>query len=490
MLSVILNYLCFQEFLHPYLVWIALVPWFLALKDTKGRSGFFVSFSYGFLIWLCSAWWIKKGAQQWVNPSETLAWTITVLFCLYHAIPYALFGLYQGIYGINSPHISACRNAIILTAFVYIYPAIFLGSIANSLYNQPLFIQVADIGGVPLLFFVIVFFNGLVADCFVRFRTKDSFYKRAALAVMIAASVSIYGAYRLHEQANLCKNAGTKDMILVLSIQPNLPIRYNYIATTGRGGELDKAADFTLEQATRFMEAEMVVWPEIPPTLACMDKNTEGPFRSFLEKLGRPFLYACVEPVPENDLDSGRKSIQGDRRSFPQKQYNTAMLVSSRSDYRPSYRKIGLFPFAEYLPFEEECSALRRIMPNVAHYNPGKEIVIFEIDGGKKIIPSLCYETLSSDLIQRGVEKGGNIVVSMADDAWFGNSPAAKMHLSLVLFRTIENRVPMVRVTNSGYGAFIQASGEIVPGTITPLFKRTATSSLLFLWGRDLLFII
>ncbi len=72
------------------------------------------------------------------------------------------------------------------------------------------------------------------------------------------------------------------------------------------------------------------------------------------------------------------------------------------------------------------------------------------------------------------VRAGGNIIVNMSDDAWFGDSTAANIHLSLALFRSVEYRIPLVRAANPGFGAFVRATGEIESGSLTPLFDATA----------------
>ena len=95
-----------------------------------------------------------------------------------------------------------------------------------------------------------------------------------------------------------------------------------------------------------------------------------------------------------------------------------------------------------------------------------------------KMIPSLCYEVIFSDFIRGMVGAGGNIIVNMSDDAWFGQSSAANIHLSLALFRSAEYRVPLVRVTNSGFGAFVQAFSLHVPSQRSIYFYIGGQSSI------------
>jgi len=115
---------------------------------------------------------------------------------------------------------------------------------------------------------------------------------------------------------------------------------------------------------------------------------------------------------------------------------------------------------------------LRKLFIDSADYVAGHQDILFEIKKGCRIIPTICYEVIFSGDIRRFVKKGGNIIVNMADDAWFGKGSASAFHMSLGIYRAIEYRVPVVRVTNSGNGLFVRASGEIVPGSRTPDFRK------------------
>jgi len=59
------------------------------------------------------------------------------------------------------------------------------------------------------------------------------------------------------------------------------------------------------------------------------------------------------------------------------------------------------------------------------------------------------------------IDKGAEVIVNITNDMWFGETKASKQHLVIALFRAIENRVPIVRSTNSGISAFINSVGEI-----------------------------
>jgi apolipoprotein N-acyltransferase len=54
------------------------------------------------------------------------------------------------------------------------------------------------------------------------------------------------------------------------------------------------------------------------------------------------------------------------------------------------------------------------------------------------------------------------MIVTLSNDAWFGQGPAAWLHLVGAAFRSIETRRPQVRATNTGISAVIDPAGAIV----------------------------
>jgi apolipoprotein N-acyltransferase len=58
-----------------------------------------------------------------------------------------------------------------------------------------------------------------------------------------------------------------------------------------------------------------------------------------------------------------------------------------------------------------------------------------------------------------------DLIVTLANDAWFGDSQEPWLHLGLARLRAIEQRRYVVRATNSGVSAVIDPAGRIVAAT-------------------------
>lgn len=456
-LAALIVWLSFQSDALAPLAFLALVPWFMALRGTQGWRGLTLGLTFGGLIWLLLTWWVKVGAQQWLLLADPGAWLVALLFSLYHALPYALFGLYQGL-SRNRGRWTPLAHALALTALVYLFPNLFPGSLANALFTHPLLIQTADLGGVPLVFFLLVLVNALVEQAIYLHRAGRPILPETLALTALFAGILTYGWLRLEAFTPAATDGHGAPSLTLTAIQPNLPVTLDYLSPRGTEA-LTAAADLIRAAVARHPETELLVWPEVPPSLSCACEAGKGQ-GDFVRRLGKALLFACVE--------------EGDAQN---RHHNAALLIQGDGHCGPKYRKRKLLPFAEYLPLEERLPWLRDWFPGVQHYQPGDAGVVLTIGEGAKVIPSLCYEGLFPETVRQGLAQGGQLLVSMADDAWFGDPAAGRLHLALLLFRAVEYRIPLVRVTNTGSGAFIHPSGAISAGTLTPPGQAMITSA-------------
>ena len=87
---------------------------------------------------------------------------------------------------------------------------------------------------------------------------------------------------------------------------------------------------------------------------------------------------------------------------------------------------------------------------------------------------SICVEILYPGYVARSVHSGATFLVNISNDAWFGDSPMPRMHLDAARMRAIENRRFLLRSANSGISALITPLGDIAART--DLFERAAIS--------------
>jgi apolipoprotein N-acyltransferase len=77
----------------------------------------------------------------------------------------------------------------------------------------------------------------------------------------------------------------------------------------------------------------------------------------------------------------------------------------------------------------------------------------------------ICYEDILPRFTRQVAAKGADVFINVTNDAWFGKTAEPYLHLALAIFRTVENRRYMIRSTNTGVSAFIDANGRIVSAT-------------------------
>jgi apolipoprotein N-acyltransferase len=81
---------------------------------------------------------------------------------------------------------------------------------------------------------------------------------------------------------------------------------------------------------------------------------------------------------------------------------------------------------------------------------------------------SICYEDAYGEEIADATPESG-ILVNLSNDAWFGDSLAPHQHLQISRMRAAELERPLLRATNTGISAVIDAQGRLQ--SVSPQFE-------------------
>jgi apolipoprotein N-acyltransferase len=131
-------------------------------------------------------------------------------------------------------------------------------------------------------------------------------------------------------------------------------------------------------------------------------------------------------------------------------------------------------PFGEYLPFATFFPSLRSLSPMTGDFEAGTEVRPLDVPGVGRLAPLNCYEDLLAPIARRAVAAlDPEFLFAVANDAWFGDTVAPYQHEALALWRAVENRRFLVRVTNTGVTDVIDAAGRVV--LRMPTFTEAAT---------------
>jgi len=183
--------------------------------------------------------------------------------------------------------------------------------------------------------------------------------------------------------------------------------------------------------------------------------------------------------------------------TWDQLDYNAVLLFKPGVNVLPPdperYRKMHLVPFTEHFPY-------RKIFPWVydllvktdTHFwETGTDPVVFS-SGGLEFSTPICFEDTFGDISRRFVNNGAHAIVNLTNDAWAKSVPCQYQHLSMAVFRTVENRVPLVRSTASGQTCIVDPNGKVLgmaqPFTETYLIGEIPvlsgnTKTLYDVWG-------
>jgi apolipoprotein N-acyltransferase len=208
--------------------------------------------------------------------------------------------------------------------------------------------------------------------------------------------------------------------------------------------------------------AELIVWPEtaITDSIPLRDPLQTNQFLrgrdyGFLNSLGEKaaFLVGLYEQALPEEAPPTREPVR-DRR------YNVAALRQPGDVYAPwtRYRKVFLIPFGETMPF----GWMEDRLPQRFKMLPGEMPQPLLETAGLTFAPFLCYEGILPDHVLDVVAgRRPDVIVSLANDSWFGDTWEPWQHLNFTIFRAVEHRAPIVRATNTGVSAFVSATGDV-----------------------------
>ncbi|MBI2214232.1 MAG: apolipoprotein N-acyltransferase [Acidobacteria bacterium] len=259
----------------------------------------------------------------------------------------------------------------------------------------------------------------------------------AARSGMMAVAVAVIWA-AAGQLATPDEEKGDAGTLKVALLQPDIEQEMRWDA--GRALEIfELMRSMTLEARG----AELVVWPESSVPLVYFDE----PFwQEFAESFSRE---------THADLIFGSVARDDSTRLY----WNSAYLVSGGA-VRGRYDKYRLVPFGEYVPGRKLLFFARKLVHAVGEFQQG--VTIAPLEGRVPYGPAICYEIVFPSIPRASVREGAELIVTITNDAWFGDSAAPPQHLAMARMRAIETDRWIVRAATTGISAVIDPSGNVV----------------------------
>jgi apolipoprotein N-acyltransferase len=417
-----------------FLAFIFLLPLLLAMENKSLAANFRILFYFSFLSYLIILYWIPRVMVKYGGTTWLLG--VVGLICLA-----AFFSLFSGLAGIligksvkNGTNWAApFWIPVIWVAKDLIVEKIFGGFpwclVGYSQHHNIYYVQLAEIGGIHLVSFSLICINVL----FYRLvKTKNKNTLLTILAVFSVIYASGYGLLKNHT----AKTAGIP-LHRAGIIQPNSD--HDQVFDFVRIKEtLDRL--FHASEELKKQGAEFVIWPEFTVPIYPL----QSPY------LKNQFVNFSQSHAP---LLAGFTDFHNSTNVF-----NSVMLFNGHKIEK--YDKVHLTPFGEYVLFRRWLFFVKKITDEIGDFTPGEKLHNISLAGHSLSTP-ICYEIIYPELVRSMVAQGGELIVTISNDSWFGDSAAPYQHLAMAVFRGIENRRYLLRSTSNGISALVDSTGRI-----------------------------
>ena len=455
----------------PYLIFIAVVPYFFVLQNRSSLLSINrATYLTVFVFTLITLYWVGSWTKE-ADPFLMISGVLLIFVnpALY-LIPSTLYYFAQKIF---NRKVALFLFPLFWVSFEYTYgltdlrfPWLILG---NSLPYFNKFIQIADIVGAYGLSLIILYTNLLVYFAIVeRKRNKKLFYRYLGFAFLIFAVPMIYGVIKTSNYTE------PKKQIKIGLIQPNLDPWEKWSSS-----DLEEQLDLYLGLSSQAVKqgAKLIIWPESALPVYLLSGNYDfevGKIRAFVDSnnvflmTGMPDATFYFDP---KKAPPDAKPLQHTNAVYTS--YNSILFFKPHTYKIQKYEKIMLVPFGEKVPFVEELPFLGDLIKwqvGISSWNVGKEQVVEEMNE-TKVGGIICIESIYPDFVAGFVQKGAELIAVVTNDSWYGYSSGPFQHKEIAVLRAVENRRTVVRAANGGISCIIDPEGKILDQT--KLFTRT-----------------
>ncbi len=455
--------LAFPKTQIAVLAFVFLIPLLLAIENQKKAGAFRIFFAFAFFSNILILYWIPRVMARYGDTT----WTLGIVGLIVLAAYLAVFSGLAGIFIKEKIDHSSVWGAAVWIPLIWIGKDLLVEKtfggfpwclVGYSQYKNIYFTQVAEIAGIHLVSFLVIFINVLLYKLL---KTKNKKIIIALLAGLLIIYGSGYGLLKRNEHM-----PRKIPLHLVGIIQPNSnnDLVFNFDSVQKTLNTL-----FSNSLVLKDQGAELVIWPEFTvPIYPLQTPHYKEQFATFSQQ-HIPILAGFTDFRNSDNV------------------FNSVMLFNGNKFEK--YDKFRLTPFGEYILFRRWLFFVKKITDEIGDFTPGKSLHNLEFNGHRLATP-ICYEIIYPELSRDLVASGAEVIVTISNDSWFGKSAAPYQHLAMATFRSIENRRWLLRSTSNGISAVVDPAGRIIyqsplhkPDQFIASFRYLQHKTVFTRWG-------
>ena len=306
-----------------------------------------------------------------------------------------------------------------------------------------------------------------------RWNIKAKAAALTGLCILFAAPLVISGIIGSRYQGSMSSD----ESLEVLIIQPNIDPYNKFQAMTQaqQNGILLSQAEKSLEyrKADSTAAPLLVLAPEtFTNDIDCGDYSRSRTWRGFTGFLkdypGVNLLFGASSYDYIQSAEKPSATARSLGNGLWYEAHNSA-LITDGTARTEIFHKSRLVVGVEHTPYPRIFCPLDDMLGGVMGRCIGQEEVsLLNVRSGSADIPlgcAVCYESVYGEYFTEYVRKGAKAMTIITNDAWWGDTPGYRQHLSYASLRAIETRRAIARCANTGISAIISPSGKILQPT-------------------------
>jgi apolipoprotein N-acyltransferase len=293
----------------------------------------------------------------------------------------------------------------------------------------------------------------------------------SGLIVLLVAPVIISGRIADRYEDSI-ESAESLDVLIV---QPNIDPYNKFQAMTQDQqnaileNQMAEALSYRLNDSTA--APLLVVAPEtFTNDIICGEYERSRTWRRFTHFLNRyPGVNMLFGASSYDYFESAKKPSHTARQLIDGRwveSHNSALMIDG-TQRTEIFHKSKLVVAVEMTPYPAIFCRIDDLLGGVMGRCVGQnEVTLLNVKGNNeeniKVGSAVCYESVYGEYYTGYIRKGARAMTIITNDAWWGDTPGYKQHLSYASLRAIETRRAIARCANTGISAIISPAGEIL----------------------------